>query len=486
MSYSVASLEPKAVWDYFDRIRQIPHGSGNEKRLAEAILSWAKEKGCEAETDAVGNVVIRIPASAGREQVPPIILQGHIDMVCEKNADTEFDFTRDAIQLVRDGEWIKADGTTLGADNGIGVAIGLAFMDSPETIHGPLEILLTIDEETGLNGARGLKPEFLKGRMLFNLDSEEDGIFYVGCAGGRDADLTLPLSWARPAEGHTAFEINVRGLRGGHSGQDIVHNRGNAIRLVARALRAIGRDVNLALVSIDGGDKHNAIPREARAVIAAEPGSLETIKTVLAAELDGYREEFASAEPELEADLNPTDGPAKVLDQNSRDAVLRLILGLPHGVLAMMRDMPGQVETSNNVARVRTEETTLTILTSTRSSIGSAIDGVHAQIESIGLAVGAQVSFGEGYPGWKPNLDSPMLAKAKSTWEAIHGSTPRVEVIHAGLECGIIGEKLPGIDMISLGPTIENPHSPDERVQVESVGRFFDFTKAFLEALAKA
>ncbi len=486
MSYSIDSLEPKAVWQYFDRMRQIPHASKKEEELAKAIISWAKEAGCETDRDKVGNVLIRIPASPGHEKAQVIILQGHIDMVCEKNTDTEFDFDTDPIVLVRDGDWIHADGTTLGADNGIGVATALAFIDSPDAVHGPLEVLLTVDEETGLNGARGLEAGFVSGRMLFNLDSEEDGYFYVGCAGGRDSNLSLPLERTGAPAGTDAWTLTVKGLRGGHSGQDIVHNRGNAIRLAARALRAMRAEAPIEVVSIDGGDKHNAIPREATATFVAKPEEKAKLEAVLAAELEGYRDEFASAEPGLTAELTPADRPAQVLAPASRDAVIRLVLGMPNGVLAMMRDMPGKVETSSNLARVRTEEDALAVLASTRSSIASAIDGVLAQIESIGLAVGAQVVFGEGYPGWKPNLESPMLGKAKETWVRVHDEEPRIEVIHAGLECGIIGEKIPGIDMISLGPTIENPHSPDERVHIESVGRFFTFVKAFLEAMANA
>lgn len=485
MSYSVESLEPRVVWSYFDRLRRIPHASKKEEALARAIVSWAETHGCRAERDDVGNVLVKIPASAGCEGAPVIILQGHIDMVCEKNADTQFDFDTDPIVLVRDGEWIRADGTTLGADNGIGVAVGLAFMELPDAVHGPLEILLTVDEETGLNGARGLRPDFVSGRMLFNLDSEEDGYFYVGCAGGRDSQIELPLRMTKPPSGAEAWTIVVKGLRGGHSGQDIILNRGNAIRLVARALRALQAQMPIHLAEITGGDKHNAIPREARATMMAAAGAREKIEAILARELEGYRDEFASAEPDLAVELAPAEIPGQVLESASRDAALRLVLGMPHGVLAMMRDMPGKVETSSNLARVRTANATLQILASTRSSIAAAIEGVLAQIEAIGLAVGAKVLFGEGYPGWKPNLESPMLAKARETWVRVHGTEPRIEVIHAGLECGIIGEKIPGIDMISLGPTIENPHSPDERVHIESVGRFFTFVRAFLEAMAK-
>ncbi len=486
MAHPLETLEPKAIWDYFDRIRRIPHGSGNEKALGEAIMSWAAEKGCEADMDTVGNVVIRVPATSGYEKAPIVVLQGHMDMVCEKNTDKEFDFERDAIEVIREGDWLTADGTTLGADNGIGVATGLALMDETDGVHGPLELLITVDEERGLVGARSLGPDFVKGRMLFNLDSEEDGIFYIGCAGGRDTDLALPLRTLPAPDGMKPVRITVKGLRGGHSGMDIIHNRGNAPRLLARALREAVRRLTLMLASIDGGDKHNAIPREASAVVLIKPESAETLQAVLAEQLEGFREEFAGAEPGLSMSATACDAPERVMDPTSRDTALRLVLGLPNGVLAMMRDIPGKVETSNNVARVRTEGNELQVLTSTRSSVGSAVEGTVSQIESVGLLAKAEVTLHEGYPGWKPNLDSAMLAHARKVWTAVHGSEPQFEVVHAGLECGIIGERYPGMDMISLGPTVENPHSPDERVQIPSVGRFYAFVRAFLEALARS
>jgi dipeptidase D len=501
MSNPIDSLEPREVWHYFDRIRQIPHGSGNEKAIGEAIMAWAAEKGREADMDAVGNVVVRVPASPGLERAKGVVLQGHMDMVCEKNADKAFDFTKDAIQLVRRGDWLTADGTTLGADNGLGLATALAFMDLPGAIHGPLEILATVDEERGLVGARNVGPDFVKGRLLFNVDSEEDGVFYIGCAGGRDSEIALPLRTLPAPEGMRSLRIEIKGLRGGHSGLDIVHNRGNALRLLARALRAASRKATIILASIDGGDKHNAIPREAFAIALIKPESEVLLREILAEQLAGFREEFAGAEPELALVAAPTaipprvmdpaarDNallPPRVMDPAARDNALRLILGLPHGVLAMMRDIPGKVETSSNLARVRTESDRLEVLCSSRSSIGSALEGVIAQIESVGQALGAQVKLHEGYPGWKPNLESPMLAKARDVWRAVHGADAKFEVVHAGLECGIIGERYPGMDMISLGPTIENPHSPDERTHIPAVGRFFEFVKAFLAALARA
>ncbi len=486
MSYPVDALEPKVVWKYFDRIRQIPHGSGNEKALGNAIMSWAKANGCEADMDKVGNVVVRIQAKKGCEDAPTVVLQGHLDMVCEKNADKACDFSTDPIVLVRDGDWILADGTTLGADNGIGVAVGLSIMEMPEMRHGPLELLMTVDEETGLNGARSLDPEFVTGRILFNLDSEEDGIFYVGCAGGRDSTISLPLEMVPAPGGIEGYRIEVKGLRGGHSGLDIIHNRGNAVRLLARVLRAISKEGDLYLGSIEGGDKHNAIPREAQAVVLAGAGNKDMIGQIIHSQLEGFREEFASAEPEIALTAESTKPTQQVFAPNSMLQVLNLLLGLPHGVLAMVRDMDGMVETSTNLARARIEDDNVyTVLNSTRSSVPFAIEGVISQIEAVGMAVGAKVEADEGYPGWMPNLESEMLARARKIWKQVHNVEAEFQVVHAGLECGIIGEKYPGMDMISLGPTILNAHSPEEKVSIPDVERFFDFTKAFLDSLTR-
>ncbi|MDD5306652.1 MAG: aminoacyl-histidine dipeptidase [Deltaproteobacteria bacterium] len=484
MSQPLDNLEPKAVWKYFDEIRKTPHGSGNERPLGNRVMGFARERGCETAIDDAGNVVVRVKASPGCERAPVVVLQGHLDMVCEKNASKVFDFEKDAIGLVRDGDWLKADGTTLGADNGIGVASALAFMEPKGAAHGPLELLFTVDEETGLNGARGLKPGFVTGKLLVNLDSEEDGVFYVGCAGGQDAALALPIATTASNAGWNCCRVEIKGLRGGHSGLDIVHNRGNAVRLLARTLIALGREVDLCLASVEGGDKHNAIPREAAAVISVAPGSADTVRRIFDAQLAGFRNEFASAEPDLALAMTPITLPATVLDKASRDKVLALLLGLPHGVLAMSRDIPGLVETSTNMARVRTGKE-LTVLCSARSSVASALKGVVAQIEAVGRLSGATVDVHEGYPGWKPNMESVLLAKARKVWTEVHGKEPRFTAIHAGLECGIIGEKFPGIDMISLGPTIVSPHSPDEKVSIPTVARFFGFLTAFLAALTR-
>jgi dipeptidase D len=434
--------------------------------------------------DKTGNVLIQVPATAGREKAPTVVLQGHLDMVCEKNADVEFDFLKDPIELVREGDWLTAGGTTLGADNGVGVAIALAFMELEDVAHGPLELLFTVNEETGLNGARALEPDFVQGRLLFNLDSEEDGVFYVGCAGGKDATITLPLKPASGAEPPLCWRLEIKGLLGGHSGLDIIHNRGNAVRLLARALWALGQQIEYQLVSFNGGDKHNAIPREATALIVLPGEKSEEAKKILQDKLSRFREEFATAEPELELVIGPGEKTGAALSRAATSAAIDLLLGLPHGVQAMDRNMPGMVETSTNLARVRTTDSgELTALLASRSSVASALDGLVNQIAAVGRLAGGTVDLGEGYPGWQPNMKSVLLAKAGKVWQEVHGEEARFEVIHAGLECGIIGEKYPGMDMISLGPTIQAPHSPNERVSLGTVERLFEFTKAFLQAM---
>ncbi len=485
MSYPVDSLEPKLVWKYFDEIRKIPHGSKNEEALGKAIMSWAKDAGCKVVQDSVGNVIISIPASKGYENAPTAVLQGHYDMVCEKNSDKKFDFEKDSLVLQRDGDWISADGTTLGADNGIGVAMGLAFMEMPDSEHGPLEILCTTDEETGLHGAVGLDPTNINGRLLINLDSEEDAVFYVGCAGGRDSNLFLPITREPAGADSEFYRMDIKGLRGGHSGLDIIQNRGNALKLIARTLKAVSAQMDLSIATVEGGDKHNAIPREAHAIIQIPAGSLEKLQATSDACLEGYLSEFASAEPNLACTIAPHDAPEQVLSGDSTMETLNLTLAIPSSIIAMSRDLEGLVETSTNMARIRTEEERVTFLNASRSSNRSSVNSVIDSIVAIGEAAGAEVVASEGYPGWQPNMDSKLLALGRQVWEKKYGETPKFTAIHAGLECGIIGEKFDGMDMISFGPTIENPHSPDERVSIPTVARTFEFLQEFLLTIAK-
>jgi len=478
------NLEPKSIWQHFEKICEIPHPSGHEAALLAHIKGWAEEFGFDTKRDKVGNLFVYVPASKGQEGAPTVVLQGHVDMVPEKNSDVQHDFEKDPIRPRIEDDWVYATGTTLGADNGIGVAAAMAVAESKDLVHGPLELVFTIDEETGLTGAAELDTSLINGRILLNLDSEEDGIFYVGCAGGGDTELKLATG-AQPVPSNAAFlQLKVSGLRGGHSGCDIHENRGNAIKVLARVLDAL-EDIPWRLAQIEGGGKHNAIPREAGAIIALPEAEQEKVLDAVEKLMGGLLEEFGPVEPSLEVTAAKVEAPAgaKVLDAASRDKVLNLLLTLPHGVIAMSRDIPGLVETSTNLATVKLEDGTAEVLTSSRSSVASALEGVREQIAAATRLAGGSFENGEAYPGWNPDLDSKLLATAKQVYQTSRGETPEVSAIHAGLECGIIGDRIGGMDMLSFGPDIQNPHSPDERVGVSSVGRFWTFLGELLKAL---
>ncbi|MEW5764710.1 MAG: aminoacyl-histidine dipeptidase [Acidobacteriota bacterium] len=478
-------LEPKKVWEHFENLCKIPRPSGHEKAAGEYVVSVAKAHKLEWERDAVGNVVIRVPASKGREKAPVTVLQGHTDMVCEKNSDVKHDFLRDPIRPRLVGDVVKATGTTLGADNGIGVAMALAILDEKAAVHGPLELLFTIDEETGLNGANGLQPGFVKGRRLLNLDTEEDGQLYVGCAGGKDTVLTLPLSREKSADPRPAYLLSVKGLRGGHSGGDIHEGRGNANRILARALDALAQaGAGFSLVSVQGGSKRNAIPREAFALLHADAAAarkagaaLKTLEATVRAELKGVDEGVA-----LTLAKTKSQGPA--LTAPSQRKVLNLLASVPHGLISYSRQIHGLVETSTNFAIVETRPAAMDVITSQRSSVESQRDWAAWWVGSVGRLAGAKVRHSNGYPGWEPNMDSPILAQARKTYKRLFREDPKVKAIHAGLECGIIGGKYPGMDMVSLGPTIRNAHSPDEEVHVASVARTYKYLLELLKDLA--
>ncbi len=480
MAFAPEKLRPQSLWTYFNSVCGIPHCSKNEKALGDFVLAAAKARGCTAKRDAAGNVLIEVPATQGKEKSPVVVLQGHLDMVCEKNSATKHDFDRDPIRPFVDGDWIKAEGTTLGADNGIGVAASLAVMDDDTLTHGPLELLFTADEETGLNGANGLQPGFLKGRILLNLDSEDEGVFFIGCAGGADSDIALPIKRASGGSGDS-LKVTLSGLRGGHSGLDINTGRGNAVQLLARIL--YGLNVPFSLVHLEGGNKHNAIPREAFAhVVTKDPAGL---KKALDAALNQIRFEYKTVEKDTALTVEPAkDYHRNPMDDAGRNAFLSLLLGLPHGVLAMSQDIPELVETSNNLAIVRVTESKALIHTSTRSSIGSALEAGRAKIAAIAGLAGAEINHLSGYPGWAPNIQSPLLAVMKKVHKDLTGKEPEIKAVHAGLECGIIGEKYPGMDMISFGPDLRNPHSPDEKVSIPTVERFYNLLAATLKTLA--
>jgi dipeptidase D len=433
-------------------------------------------------------MVISVPASEGHENAEPVVLQGHLDMVCEKNADVEHDFMTQGIEVEVDGDWVRAKGTTLGADNGIGLAAAMALAEDPDVVHGPLEILATVDEETGLTGAKMLDASLVSGKILLNLDTEEDGAVYMGCAGGADTDAFLKASRRRALLGSVPVKLSVRGLRGGHSGLNIIENRGNAIKLATRVLQAaLYADVDVDLVSIDGGSKHNAIPRECFAVCRIDKQAVDRFREIAAECASDFREEFGATDPDLEVvieEMDDDDATRQVFNVHARDRLLRLLDALPHGVLSMSREVPGLVETSTNLAVVESQEDGVKFVTSHRSSVMPALFAVRRSVTSNFRQAGAQVSYDEPYPGWKPNPDSAILKRTVEVYERLFGDEPEVKAIHAGLECGLLIEKVPGMDAVSIGPQIENAHSPDEKVQVSSVAKFYKHVAALVEDLA--
>jgi len=475
MSDALKGLQPALVWKYFGEIARIPRCSKSEERVAAYVMETAKKLGLDARQDAAGNVLVRKPASRGREGAKTVVLQGHLDMVCEKNAGTVHDFTKDPIELVRKGDVMMANGTTLGADNGIAVATNLAIMEDRALEHGPLELLFTIDEETGLTGAANLQQGFLSGKTLLNLDSEEDWAIYVGCAGGRDTTGTWNVTLEPVPQGSASLTLAVKGLKGGHSGLEINAGRGNAIKMLNRVLLRL-HQLGARVSTIEGGNKRNAIPREASATVAVPAGKEAEARRIVSEMNDAIRAEFSTVEPDLRitADEAAGDG-AKVLSAQQQEKILRGISALPHGVIKMSADVPGLVETSTNVAVISATDGKIALSTSQRSSVASEIQEIGDTVANVFLLSGAAVEQGSGYPGWKPNLNSPVLQIATKTYSDLFGKDCEVKAVHAGLECGIIGERYPGMDMISFGPTLEAVHSPDEKIYIASVEKFWNF-----------
>jgi len=477
----VENLEPKLLWKQFDEIRKIPRCSKHEEKIREYIINFAKKQNLKTKVDKAGNVVIIKPASKGMENKPTVILQGHMDMVCEKNSNVDHDFTKDPIKLKIDGDILTADGTTLGADDGIGVATALAILEDNSLKHGPIEGLFTVDEETGLTGAFALESDMITGRIMLNLDSEDFGVITVGCAGGGDSKIELPIKMQPIVGDLISMNVKVSGLRGGHSGVDAHEQRGNAIKILNRLLWKTSRKYDFYLSEIKGGDKHNAIPREAYANIAIKKPDKDKFISALKTEEKDILEEIKPIDPNLKVEIKEIDALDKALDKNSRDTLLNLLHGIPHGVTKMSYDIPGLVETSTNLATVATKDNEIEINTSSRSSIKSALQDLRDQIYAIATLTGAKVTEGKPYPGWKPNLDSKLLKLSKKIFKDMYKEEPKIEAIHAGLETGIIGEKFPGMDMISIGPTVKYPHSPDEQVYISTVDKFYRYVLKILE-----
>ncbi len=477
----VENLKPKIVWKHFDQITKIPRCSKHEEKIREYILGFAKKNNLKTKTDKSGNVVIIKPGSKGMEKKPIVILQGHMDMVCEKNSDVIHDFSKDPIKLKLKGDILTADGTTLGADNGIGLAISLAILEDKTLKHGVIEALFTVDEETGLTGAFAMESNMLTGKILLNLDSEDFGVLTVGCAGGGDSKIQLPIKTQSINENMESLTIKISGLRGGHSGVDIHEQRGNAIKLLTRILWKVGNNFKFYLTEIKGGDKHNAIPREAYAKISVEKSEKNKFISNLKNEEKNIFEEIKPIDPKFRLEVEYIEKLPTTLTKDSQSKLLNLLHGLPHGIDKMSYDIPTLVETSTNLATVTVNENEAVIGLSTRSSIKTALQDFRDRIHAVAELSGAKVTEEKPYPGWKPNLNSNILKLLKKIFKDMYKEEPKVEAIHAGLECGIIGEKFPGMDMISIGPTIKYPHSPEEQLHISTVNEFYNYVLKILE-----
>ncbi len=485
---SIASLKPERVWKNFYALTRVPRPSKKEHKAVEFIEKFGLDNGLETYRDPLGNVIIRKPATPGMEDRKGIILQGHLDMVPQNNADTPHDWEKDPVEAYEyeiDGEkWVKARGTTLGADDGMGVATAMAILEAKDLRHGPIEALFTIDEETGMTGAFNLEPDKLKGEILLNLDSETEGEIYVGCAGGLDAHFSFPYTTEKAPKGFKFFKITVKGLRGGHSGMEINEGRGNANKAMARVLVPVLRDIEGRLASIAGGNLRNAIPRECVAVVAVPAGKAGDLKAIVTGTRDAIKNEIGSVDGEFDMILE-SHAAVRTMRGGVALRMAKAVLGCPNGVARMSADVPGLVETSNNLAMVRSNGKAIEIDCLLRSSVDSAKNYLAESIRSVMELAGAKVDFTGSYSGWQPDMKSPILAEMKQVYKQMYGKEPLVMAIHAGLECGIIGAAYKGLDMVSIGPTICSPHSPDERVNVASVGKFWDFVVKVLENAPK-
>ncbi|MBK8617987.1 MAG: aminoacyl-histidine dipeptidase [Anaerolineales bacterium] len=465
----------------FEKVSSVPRGSKNETAIRNWLIEWAAEHNCTSKTDAAGNLVIYVPASAGYEDRPTLILQGHMDMVCQKTLESTHDFTKDPIQLIRDGDWIRANGTTLGADNGIGIALMMSLVEDESVKHPRLELLLTVEEESGLVGADTLDPALLTGKTLINVDSETEGVFTVGCAGGGSVYMTLPVTWDSQKQNEVAFELKVRGLQGGHSGEDINKFRTNANKLIARILDFIQRDVEIRLSTLKGGTARNAIPRDAEAVFVCAKDNATLCKEKFSAIQAVVQSELAKTETGLVLTLNEISGESvRTISSAETQAAIRLLMALPHGVTSMFADMPAFVETSNNIGVMELKEDGLSVVSTNRSAVFSRLDEITRRIESVAWLAGAKTERTKMFPPWQPNMESPLLKQCVDTYRSIVEEDPKIELTHGGLECGIISDRCGGLDTISMGPTIRDLHSPEERLYVPSLAKTWEFLKTLL------
>lgn len=483
----IQGLDPVRVWKHFSAICAIPHPSHHEEAIRRFLVEKAKAFGVEYIEDEAGNVIMRKPATPGMEHCKGIILQAHMDMVPQKNSDRVFDFLTDPIEAYVDGGWVTANGTTLGADNGIGLAAILAVMEADDIIHGPLEGLITASEEVGMDGAFGLAPDVLKGDILLNLDSETEGELYVGCAGGMDANITFEYEEEEipDADSYRAMRVEVKGLLGGHSGIEIILERGNANKIMNRLLKQTEAGFGIRLATIDGGGLRNAIPRESFATVIVPVRKLHVFEDAVAAFEEQVKEELKGVDDGLSVTVSETDMPSAVIEAGVQHRLIDAVYGCPNGVIRMSPSMKGVVQTSTNLARVVSEHGKIRIQCLLRSSSNSEKADLGAMITAVFELAGARVELTGAYDGWNPDMDSPILHTMMATYKELFGREPAITAIHAGLECGILGGKYPGLDMISFGPTIKFPHSPDEKVNIASVGKFWDYLLATLRNAPK-
>ena len=475
------NLEPKLVWGIFDEITKVPRPSKHEEKIGKYLVDFAKSHNLEYQCDAIGNIVISKGATVGYEDRPTVVLQAHTDMVCEKNSDKVFDFDNDAIQTYIDGEWVKADGTTLGADDGIGMAAALALLVDDTVEHPAIEALFTVDEETGLTGAFNLGEGMVQGKYLINLDSEDEGEVFIGCAGGVDTLAYLPLVTKSAPKGYNYYKIVVNGLLGGHSGDDIDKGHANSNKWAARIAERATRLFGARLSQFDGGNLRNAIPREAYIVLGVPSDVAEAFVADVKAYGEALRSEFALTEPNANVEILTAERPETVLDDETQRKLLLALISVPSGVLAMSAAMPGLVETSTNLASVKFRDDEIVITTSQRSSVESAKEYAKLHVESAFVAAGCEVVHSDGYPGWAPNPHSTLLECTKEAYKKLFGTEPKVRAIHAGLECGLFLEKYPHLEMVSFGPTLRGVHSPDERLEIATVDKFW---KLLVEVVA--
>ncbi len=482
MTSALIDLDPQVLWKHFDVLAATPRASTKEAAARNYVIGRAQALGLEYTQDAAGNLVVRKPARPGRESAPIALLQGHLDMVCEKNEGTAHNFDTDPIKIRRDGDWLKAEGTTLGSDNGVGVAAALAVMESTDIAHGPLEFVFTIDEETGLTGAAEFPGGLLKSKYFLNLDNEETETICIGCAGGvktmgrRKVELV-------PAKGQAAFRIKVSGLKGGHSGVDIHQGRGNALRILGTTLQRVTGSVPLGVAAINGGSAQNAIPREASAVVVLGPEQEDALRKAVAACESEWKMDLSSFDSELRISVEKATTPEKMIEPTDAKRIIDLLVTLPHGVVAMSPDVPGLVQNSTNLAVVSVNGNTAEIITSQRSAIESSKQSVARTVATVFQMAGFEVEHTGSYPGWKPEPTSEVVQKLQGAHEKVFGKPAKLIAMHAGLECGVIGEKYPGMQMVSFGPTIVDPHSPNERVQISTVQSFWKYLKQVLETI---